>query len=71
MESLLVFVIVLAIAAVIAGVSYGIYRWTHPKLKEQRDDSNDLQESLDRVLQPIEDEDLSKQVQNYKDEEDD
>ncbi len=71
MNPLLILLIVIIICAIIAGAAFGIYRWMHPKMKqEKRDESHDVQEALDRVLQPIDDEELSKQVQNYKDEED-
>ena len=65
----IIFAIVIAATALIGGVAFGIYRLLHPKLKEERDTSNDVKEELDRVLVPVEDEETSKKIQNYQDEE--
>ncbi len=63
----LIFVIVLLVVAAVAGIAFGIYRLLHPKLKEQpRDTSHDLQESLDRILEPVEDEKTAEEISNYK-----
>lgn len=60
--------IIIGTAAVIGLISFVIFRFTHPKLKEENKKSEqDLaKEALDRVLQPIEDEKTAKEVSEYK-----
>ena len=66
-----IFIIILVVAGVVALAAFGIYRLLHPKLKEEpRDTTHDVEEELDRVLQPIEDEKVAKEVSQYKEEED-
>lgn len=64
-----VFLIVLGAFAVIAIIAFVIYRLLRPKLKDQdgkKTDDDYVQEELDRVLQPVEDEKVSKEIQDYK-----
>ncbi len=64
-----VFLIVLGAFAVIAIIAFVIYRLLRPKLKDQdnkKTEDDYVQEELDRVLQPVEDEKVSKQIQDYK-----
>ena len=71
MNPVLIFVIILAVAGAVAGAAFGIYRLLHPKLKQEpRDTSHDVEEALDRVLVPVEDEETAKAISEYKDEED-
>lgn len=74
-QSLLTFLIILTICAVIAIVAFAFYRLSHPKLKENKPTEEQkeqfLQEELDRVLKPIEDEETAKKVSEYKDDEED
>ena len=71
MNPILIFVIILAVAGAVAGAAFGIYRLLHPKLKQEpRDTSHDVEEALDRVLVPVEDEETAKAISEYKDEED-
>lgn len=68
---LIILLIILAIAAVVAIVAFGIYRYLHPKLNEPKPSEDEfVQEELDRVLQPIEDEETAKKVNEYVDKED-
>lgn len=65
------FLIILGVAAVIALISFILHRLLHPKLKqEKKDDKKIAQEELDRILVPIEDEKTAKEVEDYKDKED-
>ena len=69
--SLLTFIIIISIAAVIAIVAFIIYRILMPKLKEEKPSDEDiLNEEMTRVLQPIDDPETAKQVSEYKSEED-
>ena len=71
---LITFIVIVAVAALIAIVAFVIHRFLHPKLKSENEKPSDeqmMQEELDRVLQPIEDEKTADEVNNYKDEEND
>ena len=65
-----IFLIVLGFFAVVAVVAFVIYRLLRPKLKEKEEDKPTEQdyakEELDRILQPVEDEEVSKEIQEYK-----
>ena len=64
-----VFLIVLGAFAIIAIIAFVIYRLLRPKLKDQdnkKTEDDYIQEELDRVLQPVEDEKVSKEIQEYK-----
>lgn len=69
-DSISIFLIVLGIAVVIGVVAIIIYKIIHPKLKEEKkiDEEKAVIEELNRVLEPIDDEELSEQIQEYKDE---
>jgi len=70
-ESLLTFIIIISLAVIIAIVAFIIYRMLNPKLKdEQPSEEQILSEELNRVLQPIDDDETAKQVSEYKNEED-
>ena len=68
---IIVLLIILGIAGIIAIAAYIVYRLLHPKLKkeEEIDESKLLQEELDRVLENVEDEDIKKQIEQYKEDE--
>ena len=69
--SLLTFIIIISIAAVIAIVAFIIYRLLMPKLKEDKPSDEDiLNEEMTRILQPIDDPETAKEVSEYKNEED-
>ncbi|MBO6280038.1 MAG: hypothetical protein J6M95_00450 [Bacilli bacterium] len=67
----MIFLIVLGSAAVIAIVAFLIYLYLKPRLKHDDKPTEEqiLHEEMDRVLQPIEDEETAKAVEEYKDEE--
>ena len=68
----LILLIVIGSFALIAIIAYVIHRILHPKMKvdpEKPTDEQVVQENLDRVLEPIKDEELAKEVAEYKDEE--
>ena len=69
LDGLWIFLIVLGFFAVVAIVAYIIHRILRPKLKdeeEKHDEKQYAQEELDRVLQPVEDDKVSEEIQNYK-----
>ncbi len=64
-------VAIIAAAGLIAVVAFLIHRFLHPKLKSENEKPSDeqiLEEELDRVLQPVEDEETAKEISEYKDE---
>jgi len=72
MNSGFILLIIFGAAALIALVAWIIYRFLHLKIKDDGKPSEDevLHEEMDRLLKPIEDDDLAKKVSEYKDEED-
>ena len=70
MNGLIVLFIVLGAAAVIALVAFIIYRTIRPKLKEEKpSEAEILQDEMKRVLQDVEDEEVAKQISDYKEDE--
>ena len=70
-QSLLTFIIIISIAAVIAIVAFAIYKILMPKLKDDAPSEEEvLNEEMTRILQPIDDAETAKQVSEYKNEED-
>ena len=67
---LIIFLVVLGSAAVIAIVAFLIYLYLKPRLKhdDRPTEEQILHEEMDRVLQPIEDEETAKAVESYKEE---
>ena len=66
-----IFLIVLGFFAVVAIVAYIIHRILRFRLKDEKkeeDEKKIAQEELDRILQPVEDEEVAKQIENYKEE---
>ena len=69
LEGLWIFLIVLGFFALIAIVAFILHRLLRPKLKQKEDkptEADYAKEELDRVLQPVEDEKVSKEIQDYK-----
>ena len=70
MNGLIIFLIVLGVTAVVALVAFIIYRTIRPKLKEEKpSDEEILQDEMKRVLQDVEDEEVAKQINDYKEDE--
>lgn len=67
-----ILLLILGCAALIAVIALIIYKILHPKLKQDKkiDEDKALQEELNRVLEPVEDEKISKDIQNYQSDED-
>ena len=69
-DALLIFLIILAVTGVIALVAFIIYRTLRPRLKEDKPSEEEiLQDEMKRVLQDVEDEEVAKQINDYKDDE--
>ena len=70
MNPVIVFVIILAVTAVVALVAFILYRILRPRLKEDKPSEEQiLQDEMKRVLQDVEDEEVAKQINDYKDDE--
>ena len=70
MSPVIIFLIVLGATAVVALVAFIIYRTIRPNLKEEKpSDEEILQDEMKRVLQDVEDEEVAKQINDYKDDE--
>ena len=67
-----IFLIVLGFFALIAIVAYIIHRILRPRLKDEEKkntEEENAREELDRILQPVEDEKIAKEIQDYKEDE--
>lgn len=70
MNPVIIFVIILAVTAVVALVAFILYRLLRPRLKEDKpSDEQILEDEMKRVLQDVEDEEVAKQISDYKDDE--
>ena len=70
MPPVLVFLFVFLAVAVVAIVAYIIYRVLRPRLKEEKPSEEEiLQDEMKRVLQDVEDEEVAKQISDYKEDE--
>ena len=68
MNPIIVFLIVFGAIGVIALVAFIIYRTIRPRLKEEKPSEEEiLQDEMKRVLQDVEDENVAKEISNYKD----
>ena len=69
-QPFIILLIVIGAFALIAIVAYVIYRLLRPKLKdegkEQKTEQDYAKEELDRILQPVEDENLAKEISDYR-----
>ena len=74
MNGIVIFLIVLGAFALIAIIAFVIYRLLRPKLKDpdaQKTEEDYAKEELDRILQPVEDEKVSQEIQDFKQNDDD
>lgn len=64
--------VIIGVTGLIALVTFIIYRYTHPRLKENDKPSEEqiLHEEMDRYLKPIEDEEARKEVEQYQEKDD-
>ena len=70
MNPIIVFFIVFGVIGIIALLAFIIYRTIRPRLKEEKPSEEEiLQDEMKRVLQDVEDEEVAKEISNYKDDE--
>ena len=71
-SGIITLVAIIVAAALIAIVAFVIHRVMHPKLKSENEKPSEeqiRQEELDRVLQPVDDEETAREISEYKEEE--
>ena len=69
-SQVVVFLVVLAVAGIIALVAYILFRVLRPRLKDEKPSEEEiLQDEMKRVLQDVEDEEVAKQISDYKEDE--
>ena len=63
---------IVGVTGAIALVAFIVYRYTHPRLKEDDKPSEEqiLHEEMDRILKPIDDDDVRKEIEDYKEKDD-
>ena len=70
LHPVVIFLIVIGVFAVIAILAFIIYRVMTPKLKdenkEKKTEADYAKEELDRILQPVEDEQVAKEISGYQ-----
>ena len=70
MNPVIIFLIILGVTAIVGLVAFIIYRSLRPRLKEEKPSEEEiLQDEMKRVLQDVEDEEVAKQISDYKDNE--
>ncbi len=69
-QPFIILLIVVGAFAVIAILAFIIYRLLRPRLKdenkEQKTEQDYAKEELDRILQPVEDEEVAKEISGYR-----
>ena len=69
-SQLIVLLAVIAVAAVVALAAFILYRVLRPRLKEEKPSEEEiLEDEMKRVLQDVEDEEVAKQINDYKEDE--
>ena len=69
-SQVVVLLVVLAVAGIIALVAYILFRVLRPRLKDEKPSEEQiLQDEMKRVLQDVEDEEVAKQISDYKEDE--
>ena len=67
---LIVFIVIIGATAIVALLAFILYRILRPRLKEDKpSDEEILEDEMKRVLQDVEDEEVAKQISDYKDDE--
>ena len=71
-KEVIILLAIIGFTAAIALVAFVVYRFTHPRLKDSDKPTEEqiLHEEMDRVLKPIEDDEVRKEIENYKEKDD-
>jgi len=69
-QNVLILIIIICIAGIVALLAYVLYRFLRLRLKEDKPSEEEiLQDEMNRVLQDVEDENVARQINEYKDDE--
>lgn len=70
-QGLMILLIVIAAAAVIAIIAFLLYLYLRPKLKQDDKPTEEqiINEEMNRILKPVDDETTAEAINDYKDEE--
>ena len=69
LSGLWIFLAVVGFFGVVAIVAFIIHIFLRPKLKEEKKENTEeenAREELNRILQPVDDDNVSKEIQDYK-----
>lgn len=69
LSALWIFLAVVGFFGVVAIIAFIIHLVLRPKLKEDKKENTEeenAREELDRILQPVDDDEVSKEIQEYK-----
>ena len=69
LSGLWIFLAVVGFFGVVAIVAFIIHIFLRPKLKKEKKENTEeenAKEELDRILQPVDDDNVSKEIQDYK-----
>jgi len=70
-QQLIILLSILGIAGAVALIAFILYRTLHPKMKDVKPSEEQmLEEEMDRMLKPIEDEEAKKAVEEYRENDD-
>lgn len=65
------FLIIIGVAIAIGIIAFVLYKILNPKLKQdEMSDEEKAAEQLNRILEPVEDEKVAKEISSYKEKED-
>ncbi len=68
-KELIILLVIIGVAALVAIIAYIVHRYLRPRLKEDKPTEEEvLQEEMDRILKPVDDEEAAKEIEEYKEE---
>ena len=69
-STLIIFIVIIGATAIVALLAFILYRILRPRLKDEKPSEEEiLEDEMKRVLQDVEDEEVAKQISDYKDDE--
>ena len=72
MQGFIILLAIIGVTGTIALVTFIIYRTTHPRLKDNDKPTEEeiLHEEMDRILKPIDDDEVRKEIEDYQEKDD-
>lgn len=66
-KELIILLVIIGVAVVVGIIAYVLHRTLHPRLKEEKPSEEEvLQEEMDRILQPVDDDETAEKIKDYK-----